>query len=91
MCKGDSMATIPGSDETTQALQSAQPAIERICAEVWQLAETSLQEVQSSKIHQRELQAAGFTIVREGTAWGADGVCCRVEPGRGRPQGRLSG
>jgi aminobenzoyl-glutamate utilization protein B len=44
------------------ALEAARPAIERITAEVWDLVELSLEEVESAKVHVRELEAAGFTV-----------------------------
>ena len=44
------------------ALDAARPAIEHISAEVWDLAEISLHEVESAKIHIRELEAAGFAV-----------------------------
>lgn len=43
-------------------LDAAHPAIERISAEVWDLAELSLEEVESAKVHVRELEDAGFTV-----------------------------
>jgi aminobenzoyl-glutamate utilization protein B len=50
------------------AIEATRPIIERICDEVWDLAETSLHEVQSAAVHLRELQAAGFTIASTGTS-----------------------
>jgi aminobenzoyl-glutamate utilization protein B len=44
------------------AVESARPIVERICAEVWDLAELSLQEVESAGVHVRELESAGFTV-----------------------------
>ena len=55
-------------DQVNQAVDAACPAIERICAEVWDLAELSLVEVKSAAVHVRELAAAGFSVVSEGTA-----------------------
>ncbi|HEU0304139.1 MAG TPA: amidohydrolase [Gaiellaceae bacterium] len=49
------------------ALDAARPAIERISAEVWELAELSLEEHESAKVHVRELEEAGFEIAT-GTA-----------------------
>jgi aminobenzoyl-glutamate utilization protein B len=49
------------------ALDAARPAIERISAEVWELAELSLEEHESAKVHARELEEAGFEIAT-GTA-----------------------
>jgi len=50
------------------AIAAATPAIERICAEVWEHAELSLEEVASAQVHIRELEAAGFTITSRGTS-----------------------
>jgi aminobenzoyl-glutamate utilization protein B len=44
------------------AVDGARPAIERISAEVWDLVELSLEEVESAKVHVRELEAAGFEV-----------------------------
>ena len=49
------------------ALESARPALERISSEVWDLCELSLEEVESAKVHVRELEAAGFEVTT-GTA-----------------------
>jgi aminobenzoyl-glutamate utilization protein B len=46
------------------ALDDARPAIERISAEVWDLCELSLEEVESAEVHARELEAAGFEVSR---------------------------
>jgi aminobenzoyl-glutamate utilization protein B len=46
-----------------EALDAARSAMERISAEVWDLAELSLEEVESAKVHARELDAAGFDVV----------------------------
>jgi aminobenzoyl-glutamate utilization protein B len=62
------MTSTKGSDTLGQARELARPAIERICSEVWELAELSLHEVESARVHRRELEAAGFTLVSEGTA-----------------------
>ena len=43
-------------------------AILRISHEVWNLAELSIVEVKSFKVHLRELEAAGFTTVSTGTS-----------------------
>jgi aminobenzoyl-glutamate utilization protein B len=50
------------------AVEASREAILRMSREVWQLAEISLAEVESMKVHVRELEAAGFTIVSTGTA-----------------------
>jgi aminobenzoyl-glutamate utilization protein B len=50
------------------SVEGVRPVVERLAAEVWQLAEVGLQEVESCKAHLRELEAAGFTIVSTGSA-----------------------
>jgi aminobenzoyl-glutamate utilization protein B len=50
------------------SVESARGVVDRLAAEVWQLAEVSFHEVGSSKAHLRELEAAGFTIVSTGSA-----------------------
>ena len=50
------------------AVEKTRSAIERICAEVWQEAELSKEEVKSAQIHIRELEAAGFVITSRGTS-----------------------
>lgn len=55
-------------ENVNQAIERVTPAIERICAEVWNLAEVGLEEVKSSAVHIRELEAAGFKIDSTGTA-----------------------
>lgn len=47
------------------AITQSTPAIERISAEVWDLAEISLEETQSAQVHIRELEAAGFAITSQ--------------------------
>ncbi len=54
--------------DISEAMTISRPVIERISDEVWQLAEVSLEEVQSAAVHIRELGAAGFTVVSQGTA-----------------------
>ena len=49
------------------SLEATRPVIERISTEVWNLAELSLEEVRSSEVHVRELEAAGFAV-ETGTA-----------------------
>lgn len=44
------------------AIETTRPVMERICSEVWDLAELSLEEVESAEAHLRELEAAGFTV-----------------------------
>lgn len=61
--------TVPASKAAAAgAVAAAEDAILRITKEVWDLAEISLFEVESHKIHLRELEAAGFTTVSTGTS-----------------------
>lgn len=62
------MTSTISSEQVLKAVEAARPAIERICAEVWDLAEVSLEEVGSALVHRRELEQAGFTIISTGTA-----------------------
>lgn len=50
------------------AVERHRDAILRISREVWDLAELSLEEVKSAKVHLRELEAAGFRTVSTGTS-----------------------
>jgi aminobenzoyl-glutamate utilization protein B len=50
------------------ATEAARPVVERLCAEVWRLAEPSFHEEASSTAHLRELQAAGFRVTSRGTS-----------------------
>ena len=52
----------------TAAVERHAAAIVRISREVWEAAELSLVEAKSSRIHLRELEAAGFRTVSEGTS-----------------------
>jgi aminobenzoyl-glutamate utilization protein B len=44
------------------ALDAVRPIIERISEEVWELAELSLDEHESARVHVRELESAGFEV-----------------------------
>jgi len=52
------------STRIAEALDDARPTIERISAEVWDLCELSLEEVESAEVHARELEEAGFEVSR---------------------------
>jgi aminobenzoyl-glutamate utilization protein B len=65
---------------------TARPAIERIAAEVWNLAEPSLEEVQSCQVHVRELEAAGFIITSRGTSGVPTAFVAEWSQGRGGPK-----
>src|SRR5690348_746119 len=61
--------TTPASFEgIDQAVEHARPTMERLARELWQLAELSLQEVQSARLVMAALREAGFTITSQGTA-----------------------
>ena len=68
------------------AIDAATPAIARICAEVWELAELSLEEVASANVHMRELEAAGFTITSRGTSGQATAFIAEWEQGTAGPR-----
>ena len=44
-----------------QAVEGARPTMERLASELWQLAELSLQEVQSARLIMDILREEGFT------------------------------
>jgi aminobenzoyl-glutamate utilization protein B len=61
--------TAPVSLESSeQAVERVRPTIENLARELWQLAELSLQEVQSARLILTLLQGEGFTITSRGTA-----------------------
>jgi aminobenzoyl-glutamate utilization protein B len=80
-----------GNDSTTsasavdRAVDSAGPAIDRICAEVWELAEISQEEVGSAAVHRRELEAAGFVILGTGTSGLPTAFLAEWRQGQGGP------
>jgi aminobenzoyl-glutamate utilization protein B len=67
------------------AMVAVTPAIEHMCAEVWELAELSLEEVASAQGHIRELEAAGFIIIR-GTSGQATAFIAEWEQGTAGPR-----
>lgn len=78
------MQTPPVSYEDVEAaIAEATPAIERICSEVWDLAEISLEETASAEVHIRELEQAGFTITSRGTSGQATAFIAEWEQGNG--------
>ena len=72
--------------DISQAMNHSRPVIERISAEVWQLAEVSLEEVQSVAVHIRELEAAGFTLTSRGTAGVPTAFVAEWRQGHGGPK-----
>jgi aminobenzoyl-glutamate utilization protein B len=79
------MAADPHSG-VNQAIVVATPAIERICAEVWEHAELSLEEVASAEVHLRELEAAGFAITSRGTSGQETAFVAEWEQGTDGPR-----
>ena len=68
------------------AIVAATPVIERICTEVWELAELSLEEEASAGVHIRELEAAGFTIASRGTSGQSTAFVAEWEQGTDGPR-----
>ena len=75
------MTTALSFEVIDQAVEQARPTMERLARELWQLAELSLQEVQSARLITDILREEGFTITSKGTArvptafiaeWGTD-------------------
>jgi len=75
------MTTAPSFEVIDQAVEQARPTMERLANELWQLAELSLQEVQSARLITNILREEGFNITSKGTAnvptafiaeWGTD-------------------
>lgn len=65
----DATAAAPASSAAARAaVQASREAILRLSREVWHLAEVSLSEVESMKVHLREIERAGFRIVSTGTS-----------------------
>jgi aminobenzoyl-glutamate utilization protein B len=68
---GDAAAEPAGAPASVAAAEAAvdrhRDAILRISREVWELAELSLVEAKSFRVHLRELEAAGFRTVSTGT------------------------
>jgi aminobenzoyl-glutamate utilization protein B len=81
-------ATVEGG-VVLEAIEETRPVMERICSEVWDLAELSLEEVESAKVHARELEAAGFTV-STGTAGVATAFLAERRFGDGPVVGFLS-
>src|SRR5258707_5083812 len=75
------MTTVLSFEVIDQAVEQARPTMERLARELWQLAELSLQEVQSARLIMDMLRGEAFTISSKGTAkvptafiaeWGTD-------------------
>src|SRR5215469_10016520 len=62
------MRTALSFEVIDQAVEKARPTMERLAHELWQLAELSLQEVQSARLIMDILREEGFTITSKGTA-----------------------
>lgn len=67
------------------ATEQHRDAILRISREVWEAAELSIVEQQSARIHLRELEAAGFRTVSEGTSGYPTAFICEWSQGSGGP------
>jgi aminobenzoyl-glutamate utilization protein B len=80
-------ATPPPASAATaaRAVEASRDAILRISREVWAEAELSLAEDRSSKIHLRELEAAGFRIVSTGTSGTPTAFVAEWTQGSGGP------
>ena len=83
------MSSTVEQTDVLAAIEAARPIIERISAEVWDLAELSLEEVESAAVHVRELEAAGFTV-ETGTAGVATAFVAERRFGDGPVVGFLS-
>jgi aminobenzoyl-glutamate utilization protein B len=68
------------------AIVATTPAIERICSEVWEHAELSLEETASAHVHIRELEAAGFAITGRGTSGQPTAFIAEWEQGNDGPR-----
>jgi aminobenzoyl-glutamate utilization protein B len=68
-----------------QAVEADRDAILRISREVWATPELSLEEVRSSEIHIRELEAAGFAITSRGTSGVPTAFIAEWSQGSGGP------
>ena len=82
---GGGDATPPSSSDAAEAVDRVSDAILRISREVWTEAELSLAEDRSSKIHIRELEAAGFHIVSTGTSGTPTAFIAEWTQGSGGP------
>ena len=78
-------ASPPSSSDAARAVEAARDAILRLSREVWTEAELSLAEDRSSKIHIRELEAAGFRIVSTGTSGTPTAFIAEWSQGNGGP------
>ena len=62
------MTTTASFEVIDQAVEQTRPTMERLAAELWLLAELSLQEVKSAQLIMDILREEGFTITSKGTA-----------------------
>jgi aminobenzoyl-glutamate utilization protein B len=65
------------------AVTAATSTIERLAADVWNLAELSLEEEASARAHMHALEAAGFTIAGSGTSGQPTAFIAEWEQGTG--------
>lgn len=75
-------ASVPAAEA---AVARRSDAILRIRREVWELAELSLVEVRSFRIHLRELEAAGFRTVSVGASGFPTAFVSEWSQGKGGP------
>jgi aminobenzoyl-glutamate utilization protein B len=79
-------APVPASLPAAEAaVERHSDAILRISREVWELAELSNVEVNSFRVHLRELEAAGFTTVSTGTSGYPTAFVSECTQGTGGP------
>jgi aminobenzoyl-glutamate utilization protein B len=69
-----------------RAVDAIGPVIDRICAEVWDLAEIAFEEEESSRVHLRELAAAGFAIHGTGASGIPTAFLAEWSQGQGGPK-----
>jgi aminobenzoyl-glutamate utilization protein B len=80
------LMAVDSYDVVDRAVTAVAPTIERLSAEVWDLAELSLEEVASAQAHVRALEAAGFTITNSGTSDQPTAFIAEWEQGAGGPR-----
>jgi len=76
----------PSAKAAQDAVKKVEDTILRISREVWETPELSLHEELSSKIHIRELEAAGFAIVSTGTSGIPTAFVAEWSQGEGGPK-----
>ncbi len=82
---GNGAVPLASARAAADAVDRVRDAILRISREVWAEAELSLAEDRSSKIHIRELEAAGFRITSTGTSGTPTAFVAEWSQGSGGP------